>query len=65
MQETQEMQVWSLGQEVPLDKEMSADFNILAREVPWTEEPRGLQSMGLQRTEHIHMLIPYMWSPHI
>ena len=46
------MQVWSLGQEVPLDKEMSTHFSILAREVPWTEEPRGPQSMALQRTGH-------------
>ena len=35
-----------------LDKEMSTHFSILSREVSWTEEPRGLQSMGLQRTRH-------------
>ena len=43
----QEMQVWSLGQEDPLEKEMAAHSSILAWEIPWTEEPDGLQSMGL------------------
>ena len=33
----------------PLEKEMATHFNILAWEIPWTEEPGGLQSMGLQR----------------
>ena len=33
----------------PLEKEMDTHFNILAWEIPWTEEPGGLQSMGLQR----------------
>ena len=46
------MQVLSLGQEDPLKKEMAADFNILAWEIPWTEEPGRLQSMGLQRVGH-------------
>ena len=31
---------------------MAADFNILAWEIPWTEEPGRLQSMGLQRVGH-------------
>ena len=39
----------SLGWEDPLEKEMATDSSILAWEVPWTEEPGGLQSMGLQR----------------
>ena len=43
------MQVRSLGREDPLEKEMATDSSILAWEVPWTEEPGGLQSMGLQR----------------
>ena len=52
------MQVHSLGGEDPLEKEMATHSNILAWEIPWTEEPGGLQSMGLQRvrqTEHAHM----------
>ena len=36
----------------PLEKEMATDFNILAWRIPWTEEPGGLQSMGLQRVRH-------------
>ena len=44
----QETQVQSLGQENPLEKEMATHSSILAREIPWTEEPGGLQSMGLQ-----------------
>ena len=43
------MQVQSLGWEDPLEKEMATCSNILAWEIPWTEEPGGLQSMGLQR----------------
>ena len=31
---------------------MATHFSILAREIPWTEEPGGLQSMGLQRVGH-------------
>ena len=45
----QETQVRSLGQEVPLEKEMATCSSILAWRIPWTEEPGGLQSMGLQR----------------
>ena len=44
--------VGSLGQEDPLEKEMATDSNILAWEIQWTEEPSGLQSMGLQRVGH-------------
>ena len=43
------MQVQSLGGEDPLEQEMATCSNILAWEIPWTEEPGGLQSMGLQR----------------
>ena len=46
----QEMQVWSLGQEDPLEKEMATQPRILAWEIPWTEEPGGLQSVGLQKS---------------
>ena len=48
MQETQEIHVQSLGREDPLEKEMAPHSSILAWKVPWTEEPGGLQSMGLQ-----------------
>ena len=44
----QETWVPSLGQEDPLEKGMATHSSILAWEIPWTEEPGGLQSMGLQ-----------------
>ena len=44
----QEIQVRSLGQEDPLEKEIATHSSILAREIPWTEEAGGLQSMGSQ-----------------
>ena len=43
------MRVQSLGQEDALEKEMAAHSSILAWEIPWTEEPGGLQSMGLPK----------------
>ena len=49
---TQETRVQSLGREDPLEKEMATHSSILAWRIPWTEEPRRLQSMGLQRVEH-------------
>ena len=52
MQEMRETRVRSLGQEDPLEKEMVTRSNITAREIPWTEEPSGLQSMGPQRVGH-------------
>ena len=48
----QEMWVQSLGREDPLEEEMATHSNILAWEIPCTEEPGGLQSMGLQRVGH-------------
>ena len=48
----QETQVRSLGQEDPLEKEMATHSCILAWRIPWTEEPDGLQSMGLHRVGH-------------
>ena len=48
----QETWVLSLGQEDPLEKGMAAYCSILAWRIPWTEEPGGLQSMGLQRVGH-------------
>ena len=41
--------VRSLGQEDPLEKGMATHSSILALEIPWTEEPSGLKSMGSQR----------------
>ena len=52
MQESQEMQVQSLGGEDPLEEGMATHSSILARRIPWTEEPRQLQSIGLQRVRH-------------
>ena len=48
----QEMQVRSLSWEDPLEKEMATYCSILAWEIPQTEEPGGLLSMGLQRVGH-------------
>ena len=45
----QETWVQSLGQEEPLEKEMATHPSTLDWEIPRTEEPGGLQSMGLQR----------------
>ena len=44
-----EARVQSLGQEDLLEKEMATHFSTLAWKIPWTEQPGGLQSMGLQR----------------
>ena len=46
------MRVQSLGQEDPLEKEMTIHSSILAWRIPWTEEPGELQSMGSQRVRH-------------
>ena len=48
----QETQVQSLGPEDPREKEMTTHSSILALEIPWTEEPGRLQSIGLQRVGH-------------
>ena len=47
----QETQVQFLGQEDPMEKEMAIYSSILAWKIPWTEEPGGLQSMGLQKRQ--------------
>ena len=47
-----ETQVQSLGQEDPTEKEKATHFRILAWEIPWTEGPDRLQSMGLQKVGH-------------
>ena len=46
---TQGMWVQALGWKEPLEKEMATRSSTLARKIPWTEEPGGLQSKGLQR----------------
>ena len=46
----EETRIRSLGQEDPLEKEMAIRSSILAWEIPWTEEPGGLQSMGSQKS---------------
>ena len=48
----QEMRVRSHGLEDPLEEEMATLFSILAWKIPWTVEPGGPQSMGLQRVGH-------------
>ena len=52
MHETQEIWLQFLDQEDPLEKEMATHSSILAWEIPWTEDPGGLQSMGLQKVGH-------------
>ena len=60
MQETQETQVWSLGQEDPLEKEIATHSSIIAWKIPRTEEPGGLPSVesqsltGLSASAHTH-----------
>ena len=51
MQEMQGMQVRSLSLDDPLEKEMAPHPSIFAWEIPWTEEPGGLQSIGSQSME--------------
>ena len=48
----QEMWLQFLGQEDPLEKGMVTHSSFLARRIPWTEEPGGLQSVGLHRVGH-------------
>ena len=50
VQQTQETQVQSLGQENPLEQETATHSSVLAWKIPWTEEPGGL--IGSQRVEH-------------
>ena len=50
----QETWVLSLSQEDPLGKDMGTHSSILACEIPWTEEPGGLQSMESQEHDWAH-----------
>ena len=45
------MWVWSLGQEDPLEEEMATHSSILPGKIPWTEEPNGLQSMSVSKSQ--------------
>ena len=46
------MRILSLGQKDPLEESMATHSSILAWKIPWTEEPGGLGSIGLQRAGH-------------
>ena len=48
----QETQVRSLGHEDPVEEDMATHSIIFVWRIPWTEEPGGLQSIGLQRVRH-------------
>ena len=50
------MQVLSLGHEDPLEEGTATHSSILAWRISWTEEPGGLQSMGLQRVGYNFLL---------
>ena len=52
MKEPQETQVQSLGWEGSLEEGMATHSSVLDGRIPWTEEPGGLQSIGLQRVRH-------------
>ena len=52
MQEMQETQFLSLGQEDPMEQKMATHSSILPWKIPWTVEPGGLQFMGFQRFGH-------------
>ena len=60
MQETQEMQVWSLNWKDPLEEETAIHSGIPARIIPWTEESGRLQFMGLQGVGHNEQLGMHM-----
>ena len=69
MRKTQETQVQSLGQEYSLEEEIATCSSILAWRIPWTEEPGGLQSMGLKKsqtqlTKHAYVYIYFQILSH-
>ena len=51
MQETQEVQIRLVGREDPLEEGTATHSSILDWEIPWREEPGGLQSMGSQKSQ--------------
>ena len=54
---TQKTRIQSLGQEDPLKEEMATHSSILAWEIPWTEEPGGLQSYGVILGDNLRNLL--------
>ena len=50
-QEPQETRILSVGWEDPLEESMTTHFSIFACRIPWTEEPRGPQSMGHKESD--------------
>ena len=52
VQELQEMLFRFLGWKDSLEKEMAIHFSVIAWEIPWTEEPEGVQSVGSKRVGH-------------
>ena len=52
VQELLKTRVGSRGWEVPLEKKMATHSSTLAWEIPWTEEPGEIQSLGMQRVRH-------------
>ena len=58
----QETQVQSLGGEDLLEEETATHSSILAWEIPWTEEPGGLQSMGLQSQTQLNDWAQYLYT---
>ena len=60
----QETWVWSLGWEDPLKEGMATHCSVLAWRIPWTEEPGGLQSMGLKESDTIDPLPEHDCSNH-
>ena len=48
------MRVRSLGRDEPMEEEMATHCSIIAWEIPWTEEPGGLQSTERLSTQHTH-----------
>ena len=48
----QEMQIWFLGQEYPMEKEMAIHSSILACEIPWTEELEGYSPWSCKTVRH-------------
>ena len=62
MQEMQEVQVGSLGQEGPLEEEMATHPSILAWNIPRTKEPGMLQSMGSKRLDTAEQLNTHVYN---
>ena len=62
----QETQVWFLGWENPLEKELATHSSILAWRIPWIEEPGRLQSLGSQESDttlwlnHLHHQVHFI-----